>query len=283
MIICYDINIPYGTCTRVGANTGAVVANSNQIMVLPVGRRLSLIVLGSLQQPSRTSSPSLLTRRTMMMMMMMSSAHSGNSAAAAAATSTIAVAQLTSTSSKWDNLVDVARCAGWAKQQNCSMLFLPECFGFIGSSAAETLEAAEDVPKANAVALTEFLTHTIAHPDGNNDAISKEDVLNSEVSLLDGVRHIAQDSRLWISAGGIHLKSKVQNNKVTNSHLILDDTGEMRAIYHKMHLFDVCIPEHNVDLRESKTTTPGTEAVVCPTTPIGTSEGVGHLSSLKKK
>jgi len=52
----------------------------------------------------------------------------------------IAVGQLRTTSNKFANLLDAAKCAGWAKRDGCSMLFLPECFGFLGESSEETLK-----------------------------------------------------------------------------------------------------------------------------------------------
>ena len=55
-----------------------------------------------------------------------------------------AVAQLRSTSDKILNLVvDVAKCAGWASGQQASILFLPECFGFLGEGGHQTLDNAE--------------------------------------------------------------------------------------------------------------------------------------------
>ena len=96
---------------------------------------------------------------------------------------------------------------------------------------------------------------------------------------------IAQTSNLWISAGSIHIlcadddddndfdsnnRANTSAQHVYNTHIILDNTGTIRSEYRKIHLFDVCIPEKNVDLRESKTTRPGTELIVCPDTPIGT-------------
>jgi hypothetical protein len=38
---------------------------------------------------------------------------------------------------------NIAHCAGWAKRYGTSMLFLPKCFGFIGSSAKEILPNTE--------------------------------------------------------------------------------------------------------------------------------------------
>ncbi len=57
-----------------------------------------------------------------------------------------AIAQLCSTSNKLQNLYNIAHCAGWAKKHGAQMLFLPECFGFIGKSAKETLDNAEPIP-----------------------------------------------------------------------------------------------------------------------------------------
>ena len=106
-----------------------------------------------------------------------------------------------------------------------------------------------------------------------------------KLSLIDGLRVIAQTSNLWISAGSIHIlcadddddndfdsnnRANTSAQHVYNTHIILDNTGTIRSEYRKIHLFDVCIPEKNVDLRESKTTRPGTELIVCPDTPIGT-------------
>ena len=115
------------------------------------------------------------------------------------------------------------------------------------------------------------------------------------LSLIDGLRVISQTCNLWISAGSIHVlcpeddDSGGNNNnssdnddnasnynnsdgvrRVYNTHIIMDHTGTIQSEYRKIHLFDVCIPDKNVDLRESKTTRPGTELIVCPNTPIGT-------------
>lgn len=206
----------------------------------------------------------------------------------------IAVGQVCSTSSKWNNLVNVAMCAGWAtsvsNEQRCSMLFLPECFGFLGSNAEETLRAAEpsstvissnpEIVRATLVDIIhQCSTLPMNHLPKNVptlDAINIDD--EWKLSLIDGIRVIAQTSNLWISAGSIHMLCSDEVNSddaasgrhVYNTHIIMDHTGTIRSEYRKIHLFDVCIPEKNVDLRESKTTRPGTELVVCPDTPIGT-------------
>ena len=43
-----------------------------------------------------------------------------------------AIAQLCSTRDKQSNLINIAKCAGWAQREHAQMLFLPECLGFMG-------------------------------------------------------------------------------------------------------------------------------------------------------
>ena len=54
-----------------------------------------------------------------------------------------AIAQLQSTSNKHTNLLNISKCAGWAKRHGAQILFLPECCGYIGHNAQQTLENAD--------------------------------------------------------------------------------------------------------------------------------------------
>jgi predicted amidohydrolase len=222
-----------------------------------------------------------------------------------------AVAQLRSTSDKFQNLLDVASCARLAKEGGAKMLFLPECFGFMGESSEQTLMEAED-PKflldidddqydddddggnndnnynnnINDPTVTEALISAVregkedvreapaavstAYPSGS--AIPSPQVPVVVRSLLDGLRTIARESGLWISGGGIHVAGappdpESASPRVYNTHVVMDDVGVTRCTYRKIHLFDVAIPG-KVSLRESKTTAPGTELVVCDS-PLG--------------
>lgn len=51
-----------------------------------------------------------------------------------------------------------------------------------------------------------------------------------------------------------------------NTHLIIDDKGEIQAIYRKIHLFKVDLP--TVKLDESVTINPGHQMIVCDS-PVG--------------
>lgn len=236
-----------------------------------------------------------------------------------------AVAQLRSTSDKFRNLLDVATCARIAKSRGASMLFLPECFGFIGESASQTLEEAEDPARLSndfldsnsaignetesfgndecdkkreeELALTRILKTVIHNVSDTADDVSNHDYDTNDSnesspvvhSLMDGLRTIARESGLWISGGGIHIggappdavvstnqsetlsspvsKEKQQEYRVYNTHVVLDSSGALIAQYRKIHLFDVSIPG-KVELRESKTTAPGTKLVACDS-PVG--------------
>lgn len=55
--------------------------------------------------------------------------------------------------------------------------------------------------------------------------------------------------------------------RVYNTHVIIDNTGDVKCLYRKIHLFDVSIPG-KFTLKESNTTGPGTELVTCDS-PLG--------------
>lgn len=183
-----------------------------------------------------------------------------------------AIAQLRSTSNKFQNLLDIAKCARIARTKGASILFLPECFGFMGESSAQTLENAEDPvhddKNRNDDVLTKQLVSAISGSPVSDSVFEK----SKRVYILDGLKTIARESGLWLSGGGMHVAGappdpESGNQRVYNTHVILDEQGDLKAIYRKVHLFDVSIPG-KVQLRESATTAPGTELVVCDS-PIG--------------
>jgi len=252
-----------------------------------------------------------------------------------------AIAQLCSTSDKLSNLAAVAKCAGMAKKAGASMLFLPECFGFIGESSKQTLQHSEppvtiasDVDDLKEIDLDEKnqeMCHAMASIvsetfSSSDNSIENESALNNstrfqpyesysallslklqfsnkdlkmkdimdkahenfahdEWRILPALQTIARESGLWISAGGMH-ERVIQNRenfsnddsnsqidsstfqKVFNTHIILNSSGDIITKYQKIHLFDVCIPSKNIKLQESASTVPGTKLVVCDT-PLG--------------
>ena len=203
-----------------------------------------------------------------------------------------AIAQLRSTRDKQSNLMNVAKCAGWAQRDGAQMMFLPECLGFMGDSAEHTLNQADppiielkqhcetpppQTPFRRALADT---IASYARMEGN-DADDVDEPYGGKAdgesftSIIEELRFIACEAKLWISGGGVHTtvppsdivaSTPPSERKIYNTHVIIDSDGQIKAYYHKVHLFDVSIP--GINLRESNTTAPGKRLVVCDS-PIG--------------
>jgi predicted amidohydrolase len=202
----------------------------------------------------------------------------------------IAVAQLRSTGSKFQNLLDVATCAGYAKREGAKMLFLPENFGFIGQSSDDTRRCCEapilsptnfgetqSQTLINDPQLTESLKSAIAAARSSTKQYGRPsgdvpDIEGMRVSLLEGLQTIARETQMWISGGGMHVGGAPSRPgeslpRVYNTQVIVRDTGDFECIYRKIHLFDVSIPG-KVNLCESASTAPGDKVVVCDS-PVG--------------
>ena len=164
--------------------------------------------------------------------------------------------QLRSTLSKPSNLATISRLASEASASGAVFLFLPEVCTFMSLGALMTVENAEEVPKVC--------------PSSSSSSSPPP----SSSSSLASLSLIASTNSLWIS-GTLHESSPSTPGtpgKVYNTHIILDDTGALRATYRKIHLFDVDIPTAcpPVKLFESNTTLPGDAVTVLHNTPLGT-------------
>ncbi|XP_068108400.1 deaminated glutathione amidase isoform X2 [Hyperolius riggenbachi] len=158
------------------------------------------------------------------------------SSMSAASKPLIAVCQMTSTSDKESNVSTCSQLIREAATRSASMVFLPEAFDYIGSSTEETLNLAETL----------------------------------EGDLIQRYSRLAKECRVWLSLGGFHEKGSNwdKDQRISNSHLILDDTGRLLSVYRKTHLFDVDL-RSGVSLKESNFTIPGEELVPPVSTPVG--------------
>ncbi|KAG7496425.1 deaminated glutathione amidase [Solea senegalensis] len=148
-----------------------------------------------------------------------------------------AVCQVTATPDKEANFSACKQLVEEAKQRGASMVFLPEGFDYIGSSREETLS------------LSESLT---------GDTVSR-------------YTQLARKLDVWLSLGGFHERGPKweTDRRIYNSHIIINEKGDIVSVYRKSHLFDVELPEKGVSLKESAFTIPGSSLVSPVQTPIG--------------
>ena len=141
----------------------------------------------------------------------------------------IAVGQMCASSDVEKNFEVVADLCSQAKDRGCAMLFLPECFAFIGVKGTDALAVMEPL-------------------DG---------------PLLGRYRELAARHRLWLSLGGFAEKGPDLDRRF-NAHVIVNDAGEVQASYRKIHLFDVDMGDVNGPvLMESATAAAGETLVTC--------------------
>lgn len=148
-----------------------------------------------------------------------------------------AVCQVTATPDKEANFSACKQLLEEARQRGACMVFLPEGFDYIGSSREETLSLSETL---------------------GGDTISR-------------YTQLARKLEVWLSLGGFHERGHDWDNdrRIYNSHIIINDKGDIMSVYRKSHLFDVELPEKGVSLKESAFTIPGASLVPPVQTPIG--------------
>lgn len=148
-----------------------------------------------------------------------------------------AVCQMTATPDKRENFSVCQNLVEEAKQKGASMIFLPEGFDYIGSSREETLSLAESLEGETVSRLTQ----------------------------------IARKMEVWLSLGGFHERGPnwKTDRRIYNSHIIINNKGDIVSVYRKAHLFDVELPEKGVSLKESAFTIPGPSLIAPIETPIG--------------
>ena len=84
--------------------------------------------------------------------------------------------------------------------------------------------------------------------------------------VLAAVRNAAAEADIWVHLGSLALKG--EGGKLVNRGFVIDDRGEVRARYDKIHLFDVDLPTGE-SWRESAMYEAGRGAVIVAGTPVG--------------
>lgn len=144
----------------------------------------------------------------------------------------IAVIQLTSTSSPESNFKTISSYITQASEGGAQMAFLPENFHFIRSSKEKPM-----------------LFEPITGP------------------IIASYKALAKAHKIWLSLGGFQEQTTF-SPKIFNSHLIIDDKGDVQAVYRKVHLFDVEIDAQNT-MKESQFVEPGECTPIVTESPLG--------------
>ncbi len=142
-----------------------------------------------------------------------------------------AVVQMTSGGDVGHNLERASELVAQAARRGAELAVLPENFAILADNESAKFAVAESVP--------------------------------GEGPILSTMRGLAKKHNIALVLGGMPEKS-ARDSHVHNTAVYLDQAGEVRAIYRKIHLFDVSIPD-GADYRESGTVAPGQDAVVADT------------------
>lgn len=84
--------------------------------------------------------------------------------------------------------------------------------------------------------------------------------------VLAACRQEAAANGIWLHLGSLAIR--IEDGKIANRGFVIDDQGQIRAKYDKIHLFDVDLPTGE-SWRESAVYRGGSEAVVIEGTPVG--------------
>jgi deaminated glutathione amidase len=118
----------------------------------------------------------------------------------------IAIFQLNCKGDKEENFNVCKKLITEAQQEGAKMMFLPENCDFIESTTQAMFDKSEPI-------------------DGE---------------FIKNFQKLASDLKVWISIGSFHRKDNTkEEKKILNSHIIVDDNGEIKTVYDKLHLFEI--------------------------------------------
>jgi predicted amidohydrolase len=144
----------------------------------------------------------------------------------------VAAAQMTSTGDRARNLETALRLVNEAADLGARLVGLPENFSYMGRDE-ERIAGAETL----------------------------------EGPTLSAIRDVARKRGIHVVAGSFPERVAAPG-KTANTSVLVTDDGAIAAVYRKIHLFDVAIPD-GARYAESETVEPGRE-VVAARTPLGT-------------
>lgn len=149
-----------------------------------------------------------------------------------------AVVQLCATPDVAANLATTAALVNQARAAGAEVILLPEAFAFLG-------------PESSKVELLEALPDSVAS-DADAAGFTPGPILRH-------CQQLARQTGSHLILGGFHERAPVAGRS-RNTCVHLDPSGRIRALYRKIHLFDVSLAD-GTQLRESARTEPGEEIV----------------------
>ncbi|UZD90680.1 carbon-nitrogen hydrolase family protein [Cognatishimia activa] len=142
-----------------------------------------------------------------------------------------ALLQITSSDDPAENLAVVTKMLEQAKDQGAGYVLTPEVTNCVSGSR----------------------TH-------QNEVLRPE----AEDSFLKGIQDVAARLGLWVTIGSLALKSNDPDGRFVNRQFLIAPSGEIKARYDKIHMFDVTVSETET-YHESKGYRPGETAVAAET------------------
>jgi deaminated glutathione amidase len=89
----------------------------------------------------------------------------------------------------------------------------------------------------------------------------------SETASIQQICRAASEAKIWVHLGSVAVRLDDRPDMLANRTLIINDQGQIRARYDKMHLFDVDL-DNGESWRESSAYAPGSQPVIADT-PLG--------------
>ena len=133
--------------------------------------------------------------------------------------------------------------------------------------SANELAAAIADAKAGGAAML-FTPEMSGVLDGNRARALQSVVGEDRDAVLKAVRQAAAEHELWVHLGSLAVRAGDGGEAFANRAFVIDDQGEIRGRYDKIHLFDVDLPSGE-SWRESASYRAGDKAVVVRDTPVG--------------
>jgi predicted amidohydrolase len=104
--------------------------------------------------------------------------------------------------------------------------------------------------------------------DSNRDRARGKVRTAEQDEVIAAVREAAAKAGIWVDLGSVALDAGDGSGRFVNRALVIDDTGNVRAFYDKIHLFDVDLPTGE-SWRESAAYRAGSVARIVRGTPVG--------------